>query len=91
MKHYGHLCLKRTLLWSISGVISAMDLGPVIKTKHKSLVKTAEKYIDGQGKTRYKGTGKTLKETQTLSFKKRKVCFFKEHLDPWDLWWLFHE
>ena len=67
MKHYGHMCLKRTLLWSTSPVIGRLDLGPIQKSKHKSLVKTAEKYKDKSGKTRYKGTGAVLKGTQFLA------------------------
>lgn len=64
MKHYGHMCLKRTLVWSISPAILLLDLGPVLKGVHKSEVKTALKYVDKNGKTRYKGNGKTLKGTQ---------------------------
>ena len=66
MKHYGHLCLKRTLLWSTSRAIQYLDLGPIQKTKHRSLVKTAVKYKDKSGKTRYKGAGSALKGTQFL-------------------------
>lgn len=66
MKHYGHMCLKRTLLWSTSAAIACMDLGPVVKGQHKSLVKTAQKYQDKSGRTRYKGTGSALKGTQFL-------------------------
>ena len=66
MKHWGHMCLKRTLLWSTSPKISKLNLGPIQKGQHKSLVKTAEKYKDKQGKDRYKGTGKALKGTQFL-------------------------
>ena len=43
------------------------DKGPIKKGTHKSLVKTAAKYVDKEGKTRYKGTGKDLKNTQLLS------------------------
>lgn len=67
MKHYGHMCLKRTLLWSTSPTIAQLDLGPIQKGIHKSLVKTADKYQDRNGKTRYKGTGKVLKGTQFLA------------------------
>ena len=77
MKHYGHMCLKRTLVWSISPAILLLDLGPVIKGIHKSEVKTALKYIDKSGKTRYKGNGKTLKGTQSFSYNRESVldCF----------------
>ena len=70
MKHYGHLCLKRTLLWSTSETLSALDLGPIDKKKDKSLVKTALKYQDSKGKTRYKGNGAVLKNTQLLVSKR---------------------
>ena len=73
MKHYGHMCLKRTLVWSISPAILLLDLGPVIKGIHKSEVKTALKYIDKSGKTRYKGNGKTLKGTQSFSYNRESV------------------
>lgn len=64
MKHFGHLCLKRTLLWSISFAVEKLDLGPIQKGVHKSLVQTANKYKDKKGNTRYKGAGATLKATQ---------------------------
>lgn len=67
MKHFGHMCLKRTLLWSTAWAIGKFDMGPIKKGTHKSLVKTAAKYVDKMGKTRYKGTGKDLKNTQLLS------------------------
>ena len=68
MKHYGHMCLKRTLVWSTASAISLLDLGPIKKGVHKSLVRTAQKYIDSKGKVRYKGAGKVLKNTQPLDF-----------------------
>ena len=64
MKHFGHACLKRTLLWSTSEAVKYLDLGPIKKNQHKSEVKTAHKYQDRSGKTRYKGAGKDLKGTQ---------------------------
>ena len=78
MKHWGHMCLKRTVIWSTSSKIQKLDLGPIQKGKHKSLVKTAEKYKDKAGKDRYKGTGKALKGTQFVdcvgSFTCRLCC-----------------
>lgn len=65
MKLYGHLCLKRTLLWSTSAAIVALDRGKIIKGVHKSEVATTIKYQDGSGQTRYKGS-KHLKSTQHL-------------------------
>lgn len=65
MKLYGHLCLKRTLLWSISPSIAFLDLGPIHMKVHKSLVQTATKYRDKQGRQRYKGTSE-LRATQSL-------------------------
>ena len=59
------MCLKRTLLWSTSWKIQCLDLGPIQKTCHKSLVTTAIKYVDGNGKRKYKGS-KHLKKTQSL-------------------------
>lgn len=67
MKHFGHMCLKRTLVWSTSRAISVLDLGPIKKGKHKSLVQTAIKYKDKSGRDRYKGNGSQLKNTQPLS------------------------
>lgn len=66
MKHFGHLCLKRTLLWSTSPVIRYLNLGPIRKGQHRSMVQTAIKYKDRSGKTRSKGAGATLKNTQFL-------------------------
>ena len=40
--------------------------GPIRKGQHKSMVQTAIKYKDRSGKTRYKGAGATLKNTQFL-------------------------
>ena len=64
MKHFGHACLKRTLLWSISEAVQYLDLGPITKNHHKYMVKTAIKYQDKSGKRRYKGAGKDFKRTQ---------------------------
>lgn len=50
-------------------MISTLDLGPIQKSKHKSLVKTAEKYLDSSGRRRYKGNGKVLKNTQLSGLK----------------------
>ena len=63
MKLHGHMCLKRTLLWSTSPAIRILDLGRVQKSKHKSLVKTAWKYKDANGVQRYKGS-KNLKSKE---------------------------
>lgn len=65
MKLWGHMCLKRTLLWSISPAIQCLNLGPVQKAVHKSLVSTATKYKDKAGKQRYKGSD-SLKGAQFL-------------------------
>ena len=65
MKLYGHACLKRTLLWSTSPLISMMDLGKIQKQKHRSLVTTAKKYLDKNGKKRYHGT-RALERTEFL-------------------------
>lgn len=67
MKHYGHLCLKRTLLWSTSHYIREFDMGRICKRKHKSLVSTAKKYQDREGRVRYQGT-RALKSTEFLIF-----------------------
>lgn len=45
-----------------------MDLGKIQKIRRKSLIKTAHKWIDENGKRRYHGT-KSLKSTQFPSFK----------------------
>lgn len=65
MKLYGHACLKRTLLWSTSPMISMMDLGKIQKKKHRSLITTARKYLDKDGRKRYHGT-RALKRTEFL-------------------------
>lgn len=68
MKLWGHPCLKRTFLWSTSRVISVLDLGKIVKTRHQSLIKTTRKYIGKDGKTKYHGT-KALKSTEFLGRK----------------------
>ena len=55
-------------MWSTARAIALLDLGPIKKGVHKSLVKTAQKYTDSKGRVRYKGTGKVLKNTQPLDF-----------------------
>ncbi len=50
-----------------------MDLGHINKKDHKSLVRTAEKYIDGEGRVRYKGT-RALESTQPHGHNK-SCCF----------------
>ena len=52
-----------------------MDLGKIQTARHKSLVKTANKYVDGNGKRRYQGT-KALKSTQFPSFNLVEHVFF---------------
>ena len=52
-----------------------MDCGPINKKEHKSLVQTAVKYKDSQGKTRYKGAGKALRDTQFPSRVKYNMLF----------------
>lgn len=76
MKLYGHLCLKRTLIWSSSPAIRCLDLGPIHKGVHKSLVSTAEKYKDKEGVWRYKGT-RALKSTQCLETVVDSICLGK--------------
>lgn len=68
MKLWGHPCLKRTFLWSTSRVISVLDLGKIVKTRHQSLIKTTRKYIGKDGKTKYHGT-KALKSTELYPVK----------------------
>ena len=46
--------------------IRALDLGPIRKRQHKSLVKTAHPYVDKSGKKRYQGS-KELRSTQFLA------------------------
>ena len=67
MKHFGHKCLKRTIVWSTSKAIRLLNFGPIKKNTHKSLVPTTRKYKDRDGKTRYTGAGASLKKTQFLS------------------------
>lgn len=78
MKLHGHLCLKRTALWSVSPAIRLLDLGPIQKAVHKSLVSTATKYQDSKGKTRYKGSG-DLKATQSLGYFEC-TCWTESHV-----------
>lgn len=86
MKLYGHMCLKRTLLWSTSPWIRTFDLGKIQKSKHRSLLKTAEKYRDRNGVLRYKGS-RNLKGTEFPGWiKLRSLPFnlWNSHLwSPW--------
>ena len=64
MHHYGHPNSKRTKLWAPSWYICLFNQGPLKKSmKRAKGPATAEKYIDGSGRLRYKGT-KALKSTQ---------------------------
>ena len=65
MKDWGHDCCKKTLLWSTSKSVGRFYRGPLPKGSHRSAVRTVIKYVDKNGKVRYKGT-KALKTTQLL-------------------------
>ena len=65
MKAHGSPTAKRTSVWSNTDDISMFDLGPMTREELMSEIKTAEKYINKDGKTAYKGT-KALKATQLL-------------------------
>lgn len=76
MAHYGGRTPKRHWAFGNSRVILALDRGVLRKWKPKpgGHVTTAERYVDGQGKRRYKGTSK-LRSTEKLVCNYLK-CFF---------------
>ena len=66
MGHYGSCTPKRHYAYSNSQVIHRIDKGRLQGWKPKAgKVVTAEHYVDGSGKKRYKGT-KHLRGTETL-------------------------
>lgn len=67
MKHYGVQSCKRTCLWSNSGLIQELDLGPLTKEQRTNAVPLAVTYKDPTtGKTKCHGKKKALKESQNL-------------------------
>ena len=81
MKAHGSPTAKRTSVWSNTDDISMFDLGPMTREELMSEIKTAEKYINKDGKTAYKGT-KALKATQLLG--SSGVRFGLLSVMPWD-------
>lgn len=66
MRHYNAATAKRHIGFSNSPVIRQLDRGRLqMSSGRTSKVKTCEKYRDGKGKLRYKGT-KQLKGTELL-------------------------
>lgn len=74
MQLMGGPCPKRTLLVSNSERVNRLRTGKLVKGLHTSSVKTTEKYVDGSGRVRFKGTGQ-LKSTQTLVSMVSLLCW----------------
>ena len=71
MKHYDAATAKRHIGFSNSPIIRQLDRGRLqMSGARSSKVKTCEKYRDGKGALRYKGT-KHLKGTELLG-----TCMF---------------
>lgn len=69
MQHYKAPTAKRHYGYANSPVVRRLDRGTLQRTKHGSdqqKIQTCEKYYDGSGKLRYKGT-RHLKGTEPLS------------------------
>lgn len=69
MAHYQAKTPKRHWAFGNTAVVLALDRGVLRKWKPKpgAHVETAHKYVDGQGKKRYKGTTK-LRSTEKLVY-----------------------
>lgn len=66
MLNYGHPNDKRTKLWSTSYYVALFSQGKKDLTKKdNNAPPTTERYVDGAGRVRYKGT-KALKSSQIL-------------------------
>jgi len=68
MGHYNSATPKRHYAYSNSKVIKKIDKGKLQGWRGKTKVATAEHYVDGTGRKRYKGTS-NLRGTETLVFK----------------------
>ena len=69
MQHYKAPTAKRHYGYANSPVVRRLDRGTLQRTKHGSdqqKIQTCEKYYDGSGKLRYKGT-RHLKGTEPLA------------------------
>ena len=78
MKHFGHKCLKRTLLWSSAPCINLVNLGPLPKGQHKSDVAVTKKYRDKNGKLRYHGLP-ALKGTQSRGYRNSVLQIYQRN------------
>jgi len=67
MRHYDSATAKRHMGFANTPVISRLDKGKLSMSgfQKNPKLRTCEKYQDGSGKTRYKGT-RFLKQTETL-------------------------
>ena len=65
MKHFGHLCFKRTSILANSANMERLNRGRLNRSRTRCHIAKAEKHRDKSGKTRYKGS-KALKSTQRL-------------------------
>lgn len=75
MQHYKAPTAKRHYGYANSPVVRRLDRGTLQRTKHGSdqqKIQTCEKYYDGSGKLRYKGT-RHLKGTEPLA--SNSTCF----------------
>ena len=62
MRHWGHACPKRTIVWSNSPCIRMFDQGVLAGALRRGLVKTRIGYVDKNNVKRYRGS-KQLKQT----------------------------
>ena len=62
MRHWGHPCPKRTILWSNSPSIRVFDQGKLSAQLRRGLIKTRIEYKDRKKVLRYRGS-KQLKQT----------------------------
>ena len=65
MREFGHECLKRTLLWSVSPSIAKFAQWRLQKALLPPKKKAYESYLDGRGQKRFKG-GAAMKQSQLL-------------------------
>ena len=65
MRQFGHQCLKRTLLWSVSPAIRRFAQWRIQQALLPPRKKAFESYVDGNGQKRFKG-GEAMKQSQLL-------------------------
>ena len=65
MRLFGAECPKRTVVLSNTPLVDELCTGKLVRALHPSKIRTTSKYVDGCGRTRFKGTA-SLKSTQQL-------------------------